>query len=433
MWFVPSLLVVGGLVLALLMIQMDAHFAPTIDRLLPFAFGGGAEGARVILGTIAGAMATIIGIAFSITIVVLQLAAGQYSPRVITTFRRDRGQQFVLGTYLATFIYALLVVRQVQGPQEGSDPFIPGLSMLVALFLALVCLGLLIYFVHHTSEQLRVSDIARRIHQDLLDVSEAFYPEGVGQPHHSERDDAALIAELEALSLPSTLVRCEESGYVRQVNTDAISALAESPVAAVRVCPRIGEFVVLRGPLIELFFESEVSDDEREDAEDSARSCFIIGARPTISQNLELGVQQQVDIALRALSPGINDPTTAEQVMAQLGDWICRIAHRSYPRAVREVDGRMIVVPRPSFEDHVAGAFDQIRRMAHSQVDVLHSLLDVFIRIVETEPPDDRLAALRYQVEAIERLVTKENMPEPNDRHHLKDRARELLVRLPPA
>ncbi|QDG52550.1 DUF2254 domain-containing protein [Persicimonas caeni] len=432
MWFLPSVLVFGGLVLAPVMIWIDANFGPQIDEILPFAYDAGAPGARVILGTIAGAMATVVGIAFSITIVVLQLAAGQYSPRVITTFRRDRGQQVVLGTYLATFIYALLVVRQVEGPFEGDDAFIPGLSMLVALGLAVLCLGMLVYFVHHTSEQLRVSDISRRIHEDLLDIGEHLYPEGIGESHESELEDRDLVAQLKGSERPSALIRSSESGYLRQVDTDQVESLADDSVEAIRICPRIGEFVVKRGPLVELYFDSELSCDDFEDLEKDARSAFLIGPRPTVAQNPELGIQQLVDIALRALSPGINDPTTAEQVLAQLGDWIARLAHQDFPREVRLVNGRTVVAPRPSFEDHLREAFEQIRRVAAPQVHVLHSLLDVYTRIIETEPPDDRLRPLRHQVEAVARLATEENVPEPHERQDLVDHANQILAQLPP-
>jgi uncharacterized membrane protein len=431
MWFVPSMLVLAGLVFAPLMIELDTRFGAEIDEFLPFVFDGGAEGARVILGTIAGAMATVVGIAFSITIVVLQLAAGQYSPRVITTFRRDRGQQIVLGTYLATFIYSLLVVRQVTGPLEGADPFIPGLSMLVALALAVICLGMLVYFVHHTSEQLRVADITRRIHHDLLGIAEHLYPEGVGEPHSSERDDASLLEELEHSSRLRIVVRSERSGYLRQVDTDKLVSLTDSPLHVVRVRPRIGEFVVERGPLIELHYDEEMASELREQCIEEAKDCFLIGSRPTTSQNPELGIQQLVDIALRALSPGVNDPTTAEQVMSQLGDWICRLAHRPFPREVRLANGRMLVVPRPSFDDHSDEAFSQIRRAARTQIHVLHSMLDVFARIIETNPPDDRLRPIHRQVVAIEQLATEDNVPLQDEREELVRHARSLLDQLP--
>jgi uncharacterized membrane protein len=433
MWFVPAVLVLGGLVLAPLMIALDTRFAVEISTWLPFVYDGGAEGARLILGTIAGAMATVVGIAFSIAIVVLQLAAAQYSPRVITTFRRDRGQQIVLGTYLATFVYSLLIIRQVSGPFEDAESFIPGLSMLVALGLAITCLGMLVYFVHHTSQQLRVADITKRIHHDLIGVSEYLFPEDVGEPHTSELDDDELIEELESSSWPRVLVRSDRTGYLRQMEDGQLADLADSPLHAARVCLRVGEFVVQRGPLMELFFEEEIDDETRSEIVDRAADCFLIGSWPTVSQNPGSGIQQLVDIALRALSPGVNDPTTAEQVMEQLGDWISRIAHRDFPRRIRTSNDRMLVFPSPSFDDYFRASFAQIRRAARTQVHVLHGLLTVFSRIIETQPPADRLAPIRREIEAIKCLANEDNVPVPDDREELVGHAQRLLDQLPPS
>ena len=430
MWFVPTLLVLGGLVLAVTMLYLDTNHAEVIARWVPWTFEGNAEGARVILGTIAGAMATVVGIAFSITIVVLQLAAGQYSPRVITTFRRDRGQQVVLGTYLATFIYALLVVREVRSPLKGNDSFIPGLSMLVALVLAVVSLGMLVYFVHHISEQLRVSDIAGRIYDDLAEMTDELFPETVGEPYDAEETDQKAIDSIRDGGYQVTTIVSGRAGYVQQVDGDDLLEVLEAPVEAVIVCARIGEFVLDAGQLAEVYFHGQLSEERCKAWEKRVRSCLTIGSRPTLAQNPELGIQQLVDIALRALSPGINDPTTAEQVLAQLGNWIGRLAHRSFPSQVRRVDNRVLVLPRPSFEDHVREAFDQIRRVARPHVHVLHSILEVLSKIAATDPPERRLAPIRRQVEAIEHCADEQNIPDPGERQELVDHADRLLDRL---
>lgn len=431
MWFIPGLLVLAGLILAPIMVWVDTNFGPFVNEWVPGTFTGSAQAARVILGTIAGALATVVGIAFSITVVVLQLAAGQYSPRVITTFRRDRGQQVVLGSYLGTFIYALLVVREVRSPLEGLDAFIPGLSMLVALILSVMCLGMLVYFVHHTSEQLRVADISRRIHQDLMKIGDDLYPENLGEPYEEGRGDRELIEALQSSTATRCPVRAQRSGYVQQIDASRLGSLLDAPFEVAHVRVEIGEFVLERGTLVELHLEEGAIAHDTEDLDsilDKFRRCVTIGSRPTLAQNPGLATQQLVDIALRALSPGVNDPTTAEQVLAQLGDWIAKLAHRSFPTQVREVDGRVVVLPAPDFEDHVGEAFDQIRRVARTQVHVLHSMLDVFDKIRRTDPPEARRSVFREQIEAILRTATAEQIPDEVERENLIAHARFVLA-----
>ncbi|TDP73503.1 DUF2254 domain-containing protein [Bradymonas sediminis] len=427
LWLVPALFVVGALLLAPFMVYLDSNYAAAIDRWFPFAFEGSTEGARLILGTIATSMATIVGVVFSITTVVLQLAAGNYSPRVIVIFRRDRGQQFVLGTYLATFVYAVLVARQVQDAGEGREVFIPGLSMWVALALAVSCLGLLVYFVHHVSEQLRVSDIAHRIHADVMQNGRTLYPEQIGREYDPAYEDAELIARLDEDTENRHRVQSQTSGYLRNVDGDRLSKLLKSPVRAARIWPRMGDFVTVDSPIIDLYFEDGVSKSERAKRTKMARKCLTLGQDLSVAHNPDFGVRQLVDIALRALSPGVNDPTTAEQVLVQLGDWIGQLAGRTIPSSVRGLHGNMLVTPSRDFDARVADAFDQIRRAARTQIHVLECLVEVLTRIVQTDPPTSRLAPLRAQAEAVQRTIQPDYLPDSVERRELSNKVRTLL------
>lgn len=430
LWLVPSLFVLGALILAPAMVYLDSQYATSIQQWFPFAFEGNAEGARLILGTIATSMATIVGVVFSITTVVLQLAADKYSPRVIIIFRRDRGQQVVLGAYLATFIYALLVARQVQDASKGRDAFIPGLSMWVALGLALSCLALLVYFIHHISEQLRVSDIACRIHSDVTENGKTLYPENVGRAYDPAHLDEELVSRLESSMDKKQSVLSDGSGYLRQVDTIRLNRLLKSPVKAARIWPRMGEFVAVRSPLIDLYFEADATDAECSQRANLAQKCLVLGRDLTVAENPDFGVRQLVDIALLALSPAVNEPTTAEQVLVQIGDWIGQLAHRPIPSSVRGLHGNMLVAPSASFEDRVDEAFDQIRRNARTHIHVLECLIDVLERIAQTDPPANRLRALGEQAEAIQRAIQPEHLPDPIERRQLSTKVRDLIDRL---
>ena len=359
MWPVPLLLGAGGVGLAALTITLDAHFSAWIHHWIPFTFTGGAEAARVVLGTIAGAMATIVGIAFSISVVVLQLAAGQFSPRVITIFSRDRGQQIVLGTYLATFIYALLVVRQVEGGVDESQAFVPELSMLLALLLAMVCLGMLAYFVHHVSEQLRVSDVAWRVHKDLIDVGESIYPAGIREPLDEDREDEKLIEEIERSAGEPLIVRSEHSGYLRLIDVQMLVELTASPVKIVRVRPMVGQFVVARGPLVYLHLESKLSIGgiERSRCKPAIASPSALGRR---SRRIRSSPSSSSSTSLCELClPGLTTRRPPSKCSPNSATRSAGSPVAPFSSQVRRIDGRVLIAPRPSFAEHVAAAFDQ--------------------------------------------------------------------------
>ena len=181
LWFVPALLVAlaGGLVA--LTLSIDER-DPLLQGLRPWLFGGSASAARALLAAIAGSLITVVALAFSITIVAIQQAATQFSPRVIRNFMRDRGNQVVFGAYIATFVYALLVLRQVREDRDGASEFVPALSITAALLLALVCVALLIYFIHHAATSLQVATIADNIRRELRDGLERLYPQEIAEP-----------------------------------------------------------------------------------------------------------------------------------------------------------------------------------------------------------------------------------------------------------
>jgi uncharacterized membrane protein len=421
LWFIPSVMVLGAFVLSTILIR--------IDRVLEvresiFIFGGTGDAARTVLSTIAGSLITVISIAFSITIIALQQASAQFTPRVMRTFTADRSNQFVLGMYTGTFVYALLVLRVVRSEAEGfTDRFVPGLSIIIALILAVICLGLLIYFIHHMSLSLQVSVILDRVRNELIEQIDELYPSQIGEA----KDDlpaANDVVERIQRSDKRVVVHSEQVGFLRRVDEEGLQNIRFDGIKAVWIRPQVGDFVTHGGILAEV----DRVDGDVDEIESTIRDAFIIDRLRSMVQDPLFGIRQLVDIALKALSPSVNDPTTAEYVLSHLGDALGRLAEREFPPNVRLVnEGRTyIVVNRPQWADFVDAAFSQIRRQARDDVHVTRYLLRV-LQDLGLRVNADRAPAIRHQVEEIRNGIDSQSFSEADkaDLHRHAD----LVVR----
>lgn len=392
-WFVPSLAVAAALVLAGVLTGVDARLSGLDHSSVPWLFGGTADAARSVLSTIAGSLITVISIAFSLTVIALQQASSQFSPRVMRRFTGDRVNQIVLGAYIGTFVYSLMVLREVRSPEEGASGFVPALSVSVAIALAIVCVGLLILFIHHISQMLQVDLVERQIHDEMLERLDHLYPSMVGEPAAVE--DAAAGDAAEDAAGEGWEIRSTETGFVRSIDDAALLNAEREGVTRVRIRVAVGAFVAHDDLL------ATVAGAPADAAETTRaiRKAVVIDATRSAEQDLLFDVRQLVDIALRALSPGINDPTTAEHALYYLGDMLGRLGQRAFPSPVRTAPGGgvRIIVARPGWDDFVAASFDQIRESARGNVHVIDVLLDV-LRRLEHAVPVERVPAVRAQI-----------------------------------
>ena len=392
-WFVPSLAVAAALVLAGVLTGVDARLSGLDHSSVPWLFGGTADAARSVLSTIAGSLITVISIAFSLTVIALQQASSQFSPRVMRRFTGDRVNQIVLGAYIGTFVYSLMVLREVRSPEEGASGFVPALSVSVAIALAIVCVGLLILFIHHISQMLQVDLVERQIHDEMLERLDHLYPSMVGEPAAVE--DAAAGDAAEDAAGEGWEIRSTETGFVRSIDDAALLNAELEGVTRVRIRVAVGAFVAHDDLL------ATVAGAPADAAETTRaiRKAVVIDATRSAEQDLLFDVRQLVDIALRALSPGINDPTTAEHALYYLGDMLGRLGQRAFPSPVRTAPGGgiRIIVARPCWDDFVAASFDQIRESARGNVHVIDVLLDV-LRRLEHAVPVERVPAVRAQI-----------------------------------
>lgn len=399
LWFVPSLFVLGAFVLSGVMLAIDGRAGPALGGKTWWLFNGTADGARTILSVVAGSLITVVAVAFSVTMIAIQQASTQFTPRILRNFTRDRGNQVVLGTYIATFVYALLVLRQVRSETTGAE-FVPTLSIFTAIVLALVSLGLLIYFIHHSSEQMQVSHLLTRIREELDHELNEMFPTTFGSASRAAASPDALLAQYAARRNGRVLeIRSADEGYLRRIDERALTGCLAGAASFTSIEVEIGLYVHRGQPLARCW--TARADDE---FEERIRDAFVLDRERSTDQDPRFAFKQLVDIALKALSPGVNDPTTAEQAMDHLVGGLCLLAQREFPHPVRELEGGGILLMRaPSFTDYVDGAFDQIRRAASSQLHVLLYLMRGLATLgLRADEPTRRAAVRRQLSETLE-------------------------------
>ncbi|WP_240611623.1 DUF2254 domain-containing protein [Roseovarius nitratireducens] len=348
-----------------------------------YAFDPGS--ARAILSAIAGSMITVAGVTFSMTMLTLQLASSQFGPRMLRNFMRDRGNQIVLGTFLSTFVYCLFVLASVRG--AGGASFVPLIAVIFGIILAVASLAMLIYFIHHIATSIRIETILAKLADEACQTVEWVFPE------HG-RIPALLPEEPIAEALPpdfdddSRSVVASASGYIQWIDLNRLLQVASECDLVVRVEGRVGNFVANGGPLVVASPYGRLSDSVAE----SLADAFSLGQQRTPDYDIEFSLRRIVEIAQRALSPGVNDPTTALYCLDRLGEVLGLLADRRFPSGrIRDEDMELRVVFEPvCFADLACSAFAAIARYGISDDDLVARLLDVMERSSRSALSSDR-------------------------------------------
>jgi uncharacterized membrane protein len=388
LWFVPSLLTLTAALASYATIAFDrAIVADGSVHELWFVFSVGAEGARATLSAIAQSVITVTGVVFSVTIVALQLAASQFTPRVLRTYLADRGNQWVLGIFIGTFTYTILVERTVGSAPGEDEAFVPSISVTIAVALMLVSIGALIYFINHIAQSIRASVIVTSVARDGRKLVDSLFPEMIG--------DA--VADRLAPDRPPVphgepiVLRAKKAGYLESVDERTILSVAREGRAVIRMEPHIGHFVLPGEPLATIWFDEGTSPDGRfSEIERKVRRSLILGSEWTLQQDLERALVELSDIAVRALSPSLNDPTTATLCVDRLGEILTLLGNRRFPPPTRTDDlGKVRFITRPlSWERAVDVAFEKIRHHGARSPAVLIRMIEVLGRMARVIPPD---------------------------------------------
>jgi uncharacterized membrane protein len=416
-WFMPSLIVVVSIALAIALIEADVAGNDRWLAQWPRLFGAGPEGARGMMSTIAGSMMSVVGVTFSMILVVLALASSQYTSRILRNFMRSRITQVVLGVFAGIFTYCLIVLRSIRG--GGESAFVPSLSVFFGFVLALGGVGTLMFFIHHIASSIQASSIIATVAQETTASIERLFPEKLGQGPDEDDDDQTPCALSE---WNWRVVPARQSGYIQSVNNAALLRLARDRKTIVRMEHGIGEFVVRNTMLASLALE----DPPDQEAIAAVQAAFSISRHRTVDQDAAFGVRQIVDVALKALSPGINDTTTAMMCVDYLTTILARIAPRQIPSSRQYEDGELRMIAKgPSFESLLAESFDQIRSYAKGDVAMISHMLGALQTLAGLTSSPHRRQSLRRQVQWIAELA-KRTIASTHDRA----RADMLLARV---
>ncbi|WP_461106505.1 DUF2254 domain-containing protein [Spirosoma koreense] len=399
LWFVPGLMVLISFGLAYGLVTFDAHTSWHGAKRFPLLFGTGAEGARGMLAAIAGSMLTVATLAFSLTLSTISQVSSQYSPRVLRNFMRDQVNQVVMGYFVGVFAYCLIVLGTIRGTDEIK--FVPSTAVLTGLILALGGVVALIFFIHHIAESLQTGTIVQHIFHETKKAITDLFPDRFGEPiDDPQKAEAALRYTDEQIGWHP--VRARQSGYLQLINTDGLLRWAVQHKVVLRIEKEMGAFVGEDTVLFCVRSGIERPDPAEADWPDTLLDYVSIGRHRNVEQDVAFGIQQLVDITLKALSPGINDTTTAIMAVDYLGAIGEQLAKREFPARLRS-DGQhlRVLVRSADFDDFIRLAFDLPRINAKGNHAVLRRLLRGLALINDAICSDDRRPILRQQVDLL--------------------------------
>ena len=416
-WFIPSVMSLGAALLSFLLAAADGWLGNSWIDAVPWVYRVQASGARDVLTTVAGSMIGVAGVTFSITIAALSYTTTILGPRLLTNFMSDKGNQVTLGTFLATFTYCLLLLRTIQASNDTGGTFVPHLSILFAIVLAMASLAVLIYFIHHIAESLHVSNVIADIAADLDRAIEAF-DDRSREPAECQ-PATALPADFLERSAP---IRATRNGYIQNLMHATIVNAACRHDLVVRVNRVPGDFVAERQILARVWPASALADS---DIESTVQGAYAIGSQRTKPQDVMFLVNELVEIAARALSPGTNDPYTAMSCLDWLTASLNRLARRRMPSPIHR-DGDDVLrlwVPVFDFETLANAIFDQLRCYFATDVNAAIHMLDRLGECGEFVGRAGDRDLLHAHAEALE-TAAQPNIHNPRDAARLDEAAR---------
>jgi uncharacterized membrane protein len=394
LWVLPAVGVVAAVILFCGTYALDRAAYDGVFAVPGWAISGSPDVARTVLTAIAAAIITVVGVVFSIVIVALTLTSTQFGPRMLRTFIRDRGTQVTLATFVGTFVYAVLTLGSVGQSSRGS--FVPHISVTVTLVLMLVDLGVLIYFLHHIAVQIQLPQVIAGIAGDLQEAIE------LQATDDSARADAELAARLLAdMDGPGGEVAAPRSGYLQYVEHGALVAIAAEVDAVVHVLYRPGHFIVQGAPYVRVWPPAAAGK-----VDEVLAGAHVTGPYRTLAQDVSFGMDQLVEIAIRALSSAVNDTFTALTCIDWIGDTLCKVTGRWLPsRVYRDSAGTVrVIATETTYARLVARGFEKIRQASRGMPAVMIRQLDQVTKIMERTTSDQDRIILLDQAAMIERL-----------------------------
>ncbi len=417
-WFVPSLMIIVAIILAFDLLTLDKFVTVDKDFFYGFFFMLGADGARTFLSTIAASTITIASITFSITIVVLNLASTQFGPRLIRNFMQDRDIQAVLGVYTATFIYCLLVLRGIGAEETGES--IPTLAVLFAAILVIDNVWILVFFVHHVARSIQVEEVISTVSCELMEKVDSFFSEEDRLRKYIAKPDMETESIIERERFYTHPIKAANRGYIHCLEYQHLYDLAEKNEITLKIFCRAGDHVV-NDQTLGIIYSKDIFNPENE--QEFVKS-FLISRQRTQFQDIEYSIDQIVEIAVRALSPGINDPFTAVACIDKLASAICHLFTKEMPLTCLYSDNNFLRIDR-KVVDHlgiVDASFNQIRQYGFSSVAVATRLMETLKIIAEqSRLPEQRQALYLHAndlyLSSYNKFISKKDKDDLDDRY----------------
>ena len=410
-WFIPAVLGVSAVLLSIGTLALDQTIGEDwlvgMDMRVFAPMQG--EGARAVLTTIASSMITVAGVVFSLTLLVLMQASSQFGPRLLVNFMHDRTNQFMLGAFVATFAFALLVLRVVTDGDEGGAgvAFVPQVSVLTALVLAFTTVGLLVYFFHHIAESVRATHV-------LGDVENALQKMIDDLPEPDEADASASEDVPTDFRDDVAFIYAETGGYLQSVAVKTLVKAASEHDAIVRVLPTVGAFVTRGVPVAEVHPAAAVAA-----AKSAVLRTLTTGNDRSLTQDLGFVFDELLEIALRALSPSMNDPFTARSCIDRIAQGVLCLDGRGLPKQVHSDEDGVVraLVPLQSAGTLTRHLFAELRRATRGNLLVTQHLLEALVMLRRQVRTNAIGSAVGSEIEAL--MQDAETALPPGDRAQL--------------
>jgi uncharacterized membrane protein len=419
-WFVPVLITIASILLAIGLVSLDQVITLSQDGVGRFFFVNSADSARSILTTISGAMIGVAGTVFSVTLVVLTLASSQFGPRLIRNFMYVRLNQVVLGSYISTYLYCLIVLNAIK--ESDGYTFMPALSILVAIIAAFFNIILLIVFIHQIAISIQADKVVSDISELISKQVEALFPKQMGDELNGEKTIS--VDKIKSKYSNIIALKSPKSGYLQYIDSVLLLREVCSFDGLLELCVRPGDHLV-RDIEIGKFYTNDNIDKKQLE---SIYSQFVIGKTKNAKQDLEFYIHQMVEIAARSLSTGINDPYTAIACIDNITTTMCHLSQISFPSKYRIDDEKnlRIIADTLDFEGVLDVSFNQIRQFSTGSTPVIISLMEALITIHGFAKKEAYKRAVKKHAKLVLN-VGKESIKEESDLTDLLERSKKIV------
>ncbi len=421
-WPLPSVGLLLALVLGIVLPVLDGRLDDQLSDLLArYLFTGGPDAARSVLTTVAGAVATLTSLTFSLTVVTLQLASSQFSPRLLRTFSSDGFVHVTLGLFVSTFVYALTVLRTVRSDSSGSPAFVPQMAVTLGLVLALACLLALVLFLAHLASEIRVETMLQRVHGEAGSTLRR-----VLAPLSDDVEPPVALPRPPPGAVP---LLAPSSGFLTSVDDDRLVQAAADAGAVLLLTVPLGSSLVQGTPVG--WSWPALDDDAAARLREGVARALTTSKEQTGSQDVAYGFRQITDVATKALSPGVNDPRTAVHALGHASALLCQAARRRLGPVVLHDDDGVARVHRdvPRLEDLLDVAVSGPRRYGAADPDVLGRLYALLAELAWTVGSPDARAGVRAQLSRLDATAGEQDF-DGAERDRLQELRGEVLTAL---